>query len=887
MSTTPTYGTHGQFLASLATLSLLSITSRYGEDHGCTLVLHRSRVIARRNEGSDRDFGPGFSHGTVVTVHDLFGNLPVRVKDRAFRMEDKKLRAKDLDGLRRRLLALSLAYGKSIAINVTDNEQYQTANSRFKLSTKGLNSDLSSKPARRSFDLERIAALFHQVYRPTDSGLDHWVVASGQTIKFCARVALFLEPVPTKHLQFISLGMYPLDIYEHHSILFDEVNRIFTNSSFGVQEADESQEEETARRASKRLRDRSRGPDKHPMYYIRIDFVSGNSQAKMENEDLGLVRSERVIEEFLELLRPLLWQLLKQHGFQPRNVRRKRQRRSQSPQPEDFEAEPSQQMDNSIDPVTLASAAPSKFLTRSMSPMRRPLRDFSDWSRIKSSNRSCLKEFGLPHRQRIDKSLSLDLPGSSSVATDQELSASSDTLSVEDDCCGHQETTCTTNDVPTEGGNQTIAEHSRDSHTQIPIEDEAPEGIAPDQVVAWKDPTTGRTVNINSRTGLVMPHDDSQKNATGLTSRPRRSIRHGTKETSIPEQSDQSWLNGVLNDWKNPVFANAEEPIPSIQLDIDESDQIRNKNSLFEDQSEVHERLRRSDLATAEVIGQVDNKFILISMDSTSTSGKTGYPPIRRLVLVDQHAADERCRVEQLLQEICDPSATEVIGGSNSKVPKPLGFDISQEEAQLLEQDKEFFFSWGIGYEIKQKKQRTSESSNSRPSSATSNRTRNYEPQQQERLLLITHLPRPIAERCRLDPRILIDMIRTEIWKRHDDNTSSGTSTHFPPSSSSSSSSKSTINPTREQETNNIGEWINRLPSIPRSLLDLINSRACRSAIMFNDVLGKEECEQLIQRLARCYWPFVCAHGRRSCVVLGSWGGGGGGVGSLDGDNGV
>lgn len=37
---------------------------------------------------------------------------------------------------------------------------------------------------------------------------------------------------------------------------------------------------------------------------------------------------------------------------------------------------------------------------------------------------------------------------------------------------------------------------------------------------------------------------------------------------------------------------------------------------------------------------------------------------------------------------------------------------------------------------------------------------------------------------------------------------------------------------------------------------------------MFNDALSAEECEQLVRRLAKCAFPFQCAHGRPSLVPL-------------------
>lgn len=39
-------------------------------------------------------------------------------------------------------------------------------------------------------------------------------------------------------------------------------------------------------------------------------------------------------------------------------------------------------------------------------------------------------------------------------------------------------------------------------------------------------------------------------------------------------------------------------------------------------------------------------------------------------------------------------------------------------------------------------------------------------------------------------------------------------------------------------------------------------------AIMFNDVLSRDECEALVRRLSRCSFPFQCAHGRPSMVPL-------------------
>jgi DNA mismatch repair protein MLH3 len=62
--------------------------------------------------------------------------------------------------------------------------------------------------------------------------------------------------------------------------------------------------------------------------------------------------------------------------------------------------------------------------------------------------------------------------------------------------------------------------------------------------------------------------------------------------------------------------------------------------------------------------------------------------------------------------------------------------------------------------------------------------------------------------------------------------------------------------------------WVQQMSGCPQSILDLLNSRACRGAIMFNDPLSIEECKVLVSRLAKCAFPFQCAHGRPSMIPI-------------------
>ena len=71
-------------------------------------------------------------------------------------------------------------------------------------------------------------------------------------------------------------------------------------------------------------------------------------------------------------------------------------------------------------------------------------------------------------------------------------------------------------------------------------------------------------------------------------------------------------------------------------------------------------RFTRDDLRRAEIINQVDNKFIACRITkrnylnvSVDDGGREPYPDSPILVLVDQHAADERVRVERFLKDLC------------------------------------------------------------------------------------------------------------------------------------------------------------------------------------------------------------------------------------------
>ena len=54
----------------------------------------------------------------------------------------------------------------------------------------------------------------------------------------------------------------------------------------------------------------------------------------------------------------------------------------------------------------------------------------------------------------------------------------------------------------------------------------------------------------------------------------------------------------------------------------------------------------------------------------------------------------------------------------------------------------------------------------------------------------------------------------------------------------------------------------------PPAIHRLLQSRACRGAVMFGDALSKTDCKHIISKLSECDTPFSCAHGRPSIYPL-------------------
>jgi DNA mismatch repair protein MLH3 len=765
----PFHSCRGEFISSLASLCLFAIISRHHEYRSTNgLTIHQSEVINRSTQTSEMNGTSLNRHGTRATVRNLFGNMPVRVKQRALMQQSTSTLDKLWDELKLGIIALLLAWNEPVIVKIRDlrlnksiilGENGQI--SRFRARDRDVR---TLKPLPTKF-----SALLNQAGFLDSLNSSAWVPASVSSRNISIKGVIGLNPVPTRQLQYLSFGASPLERSDLFGSLYDCINGLFKASDFGVM-LEQSHDDldlgsvkvksNSVRTPRKDAIFGRKGIEKWPSFYLRISVKEKTNLSPTE------FAKEDIMSRIVEVLETLVEAWLLAQNFQPRKARKA----------------------DSND-----------------SPMK-----------PKETSRSAVE------------------PNSQNVYTTSERLLRSPFQ-------------------PTNGWNSTISQLP----IRPPIRNAVSDGIAPellnkkknetanDETILWTDPYTNNTHTLNARTGMALNPVIDDHCPTAQSS--RRLTLNELKTNSSTSTPKPQWIEDITKTWINPTFANTQEPIrrvdsgnisfnqQSTPLTVFDKEDVKVANQ-FRDSISFGSstRLAKSSLLDSRVIAQIDRQFILLSIP------KDAEPDL--LVAVDQHAADERCRVEQLFHDLCLPlqhnSAYQSNLGFKSSVEyveltTPIQFRLPFAEIQHFENQASYFADWGILYDI-----------TSNPDLEKSNRGD----------LIVKTLPNVIAERVRLEPQILITFLREEMWKRTEDGSKPRNAMLFNEANSSIQADST--------------YWLRKIGQCPKGIVELLSSRACRSAIMFNDSLTIEECEGLIGRLANCAFPFQCAHGRPSMIPL-------------------
>ena len=935
----------GIFLASLASLSTLTITSHHHAHRSyATLIMHQSNPAARLMPAPVHYSLAHRAHGTKVTVRDLFGALPVRVKHRTISRELSSVRQKDWHSLQHAVTAILLAWNRPVSLSMRTSDSAQKIHVRSVLKLASKNVRLSLEPDTSPFDLEALRSILVQGGQCDPDSWDTWCKISARTSALTIRAIISKQPAPSKYCQFISLGSQTMENYSGVNALYDEINRIFASSSFGVDEdlrAEEGEQPGNRKKlrlengdyTHKELKGRGKGTDKWPMFYVRIE-PHQLSECSWSRSKFGSPEGGKVIQLMIEVLQSLMSRFLIENHYlvyarrsRPKEVNHQHSgpESTAKANTEDKSKEKSHARDDATSDRCESSIQEMKHRDNIASsnigekplptpqkkgdlesaiilPKPFPSRKFSiredvgSWSRIKGARAVGLSPLSRNVTPNNTDVLMIE-PGKGDSMKDAdhslEATASVDTSEANDEFdLEPASSDAGSIDLIYPPHDNTLGQNAMDSHLSRSEQVNSSFDTVPetDNSLKWTNPLTKVPVMVNRRTGLLMadPHQPAASAPnTGsplrLTCNPSgkkcRLLRANTEPFRLPAAG--TWAHELLCSWDNPVFARNESNIKQVSLSTfsEESAQILSgrhmrctyheiEKAFSESSAAFSAKISASDLADSVVLGQLDRKFILIKATTISPmkQGPNATRKSQMLVLVDQHAADERHGVEALLRSLCSPPNAHScelhpVAGLKSAIDsttlaKPINISVTVREGELFKSYAKHFADWGILFDVLSRSRRQAISPRVPMTSPGAPLTASIQ---------VRSLPPSIAERCRSDAKYLTELLREEVWRLEE------------------VGPQAVATPAQTDGNAEPENWIHRIRTCPPGILNMLYSRACRSAIMFNDELTLEECGVLIRRLAQCHFPFQCAHGRPTMIPLVDIGTGEDGLGEDDG----
>lgn len=323
-----------------------------------------------------------------------------------------------------------------------------------------------------------------------------------------------------------------------------------------------------------------------------------------------------------------------------------------------------------------------------------------------------------------------------------------------------------------------------------------------DEWLPHYESSVGKTVYVNKVTGLSSYEEPSAEQAEIHCVSDITNMAVSVMSEAGEDDENSNSLYAMYSKWNNPVYVRPPKVCVDISRGQTDGLSVKVHNILFP------YRFTKAMIPTMKVINQVDKKFLACLIDTRENKADGNL-----LVLVDQHAAHERVRLENLIADAYEDS--DVLGEkrlSSSIISPPLEVSVPQEEQRLLRSCGAHLQSLGLEVTFSQ---------------------------EEDSRVFIGKVPlcfteKDINERRRGRPSVIKPLVEEYLREQIELLHSAG----------------------RLRAT------------LPLTVQKVLASFACHGAIKFNDILNKDECFSLVASLSACQLPFQCAHGRPSIVPL-------------------
>lgn len=320
------------------------------------------------------------------------------------------------------------------------------------------------------------------------------------------------------------------------------------------------------------------------------------------------------------------------------------------------------------------------------------------------------------------------------------------------------------------------------------------------------DPSWGKTVYVNKVTGLSSYEAPSAKQGETQCTSDVTNMAVSVMSDAGEDDENSNSLYSMYSKWNNPVYVRPPKVCVDISRGQENGPSVKVHNVLFP------YRFTKAMIPTMKVINQVDKKFLACLINTReNTADNASETDGNLLVLVDQHAAHERVRLENLIEDAYEDDS-DVKRLSSSIIMPPLEIHIPKEEQRLLRSCGKHLQNLGLDVTFSE---------------------------EEESRVFIGKVPlcfteKDINERRRGRPSVLKSLAEDYL-----------------------------------QEQIELLRSAGRLrATLPLTVQKVLASFACHGAVKFNTILTKDECFSLVASLSACQLPFQCAHGRPSIAPL-------------------